>query len=281
MKIFTNIIKFILIMVLTMCLIFIGIISIASSTILDKGYILQKLEETNFYEETHNLAESNFENYIYQSGLDEDVLENICSKEKVEKDIKTMISNIYDGTEQKIDTTEIAQNLNNNIEKKGIKNSKNEKAIDTFVEHICNEYTETLIHTKYETKINDYLVKGTKLIGKAYNGILILTAVIIVMLIIINIKQISKLVLATGIALLASGAFNLIAHDIIISKVNIENIKIFNDTFSKSIVSIITDILSKISSLSMGMLIISIIFIVIYAMTEAYKKQKDEREESK
>lgn len=281
MKIFTNIIKFILIMVLTMCLIFIGIISIASSTILDKGYILQKLEETNFYEETHNLAESNFENYIYQSGLDEDVLENICSKEKVEKDIKTMISNIYDGTEQKIDTTEIAQNLNNNIEKKGIKNSKNEKAIDIFVEHICNEYTETLIHTKYETKINDYLAKGTKLIGKAYNGILILTAVIIVMLIIINIKQISKLVQATGIALLASGAFNLIAHDIIISKVNIENIKIFNDTFSKSIVSIITDILSKISSLSMGMLIISIIFIVIYAMTEAYKKQKDEREESK
>lgn len=279
MKIFINIIKFILILVLTICIIFAGIISIASSTILNKEYTLQKLEETNFYAEMYDIVESNFENYIYQSGLDEDVLENICSKEKVEKDIKLMISNIYEGTEQKIDTTEIEENLNRNIEQKGIKNSKNEKSIETFVKHICDEYTQTLIHTKYEGKINDYLVKVTKLVNTIYNGLFIVIVVDIILIVAISIKQISKVIQALGIAILASGAFDLIVHDIIVSKVNVEGIKIFNDTFSKAIVSIITELLSKISSLGIGMLSISVIIIIVYAIIKAYKKEDNKREE--
>lgn len=279
MKIFINIIRFILIIVLAICIISVGIISIASSTILNKEYTLQKLEETNFYTEMYDIVKSNFENYIYQSGLDEDVLENICSKEKIEKDIKIIISNIYEGKEQKIDTTEIAQNLNRNIEQKGIKNNKNASAIETFIKHICDEYTQTLIHTKYESKINDYLVKTTKLTNTIYNSLFIIIVVDIILIIAINIKQISKIIQAIGVAILASGAFNLVAHDIIVSKVNVEGIRIFNDTFSKSVVSIITEILSKISSLGMGMLLISAIIIILYAIIKAYKKENNQREE--
>ena len=73
MKVLTNIIKFILVSILTICLIAIGMITIVYSTILDKTYITSKLEETNFYQETYELVKSNFENYIYQSGLDEEV----------------------------------------------------------------------------------------------------------------------------------------------------------------------------------------------------------------
>ena len=87
MKILTNLLKFISILILTICLISVGIITIIFSTIFDKNYVEEKLEETNFYEETYKLVESNFENYIYQSGLDEEVLENICTKENVQKKI--------------------------------------------------------------------------------------------------------------------------------------------------------------------------------------------------
>ena len=72
-----------------------GVMTIVFSTILDKNYVMQKLEETNFYADTYELVESNFENYIYQSGLDEEVLKNICTEEKVKKDINIMLSNIY------------------------------------------------------------------------------------------------------------------------------------------------------------------------------------------
>ena len=64
----------------------------------------------------YTAVESDFENYIYQSGLDENVLENIVSLEKIENDTKTIINNLYDGTSETIDVTEIENNLNNNIQ---------------------------------------------------------------------------------------------------------------------------------------------------------------------
>ena len=57
MKVILNVIKFILILVLVVCLIFIGIKNIVSSTILNQDYVLNKLEETNFYVETYELVE--------------------------------------------------------------------------------------------------------------------------------------------------------------------------------------------------------------------------------
>ena len=133
MKVIINLLKFISITILTICLIILGITTIATSTILSKNYVTQKLEETDFYSGTYKLVESNFENYIYQSGLDEDVLKNICTQEKVKNDINIMLSNIYNGSNQTIDTTEIAENLNANIDKLGIKNNQNENAINEFV----------------------------------------------------------------------------------------------------------------------------------------------------
>ena len=121
MKVLINLLKFIFITILTICLIALGAITIASSTVLNKNYVMQKLEETDFQSGTYKLVESNFEKYIYQSGLDEEVLKSICTEDKVKNDIDLMLSNIYDGTNKTIDTTEISTNLNQNIDKLGIK----------------------------------------------------------------------------------------------------------------------------------------------------------------
>ena len=278
MKVLTNIIKFILVSILTICLIAIGMITIVYSTILDKTYITSKLEETNFYQETYELVKSNFENYIYQSGLDEEVLNDICSQEKVKNDINIIISNIYSGTKGKIDTSEIAENLNANINKLGIKNSQNQKAIDQFVDQICNEYTETIIHTNYENKLNSEYIKIVDKIVKLNNVVVVATIVVIILLIIMKIigAMASKLIQDFGIALFATGAFNLTACSIVMSKVNIEGIKIFNDTFSKAVVTIITEVITRIMSLGIGTMAIAIALIVAYAMVKVNKKNKEE-----
>ncbi len=278
MKVLTNIIKFILVSILTICLIAIGMITIVYSTILDKTYITSKLEETNFYQETYELVKSNFENYIYQSGLDEEVLNDICSQEKVKNDINIIISNIYSGTKGKIDTSEIAENLNANINKLGIKNSQNQKAIDQFVDQICNEYTETIIHTNYENKLNSEYIKIVDKVVKLNNVVVVATIVVIILLIIMNIigAMASKLIQDFGIALFATGAFNLTACSIVMSKVNIEGIKIFNDTFSKAVVTIITEVITRIMSLGIGTMAIAIALIVAYAMVKVNKKNKEE-----
>ena len=275
MKIVINLLKFILITILTICIIALSFITIAFSTIFNKDYVIQKLEENNFYSEMYKLVESNFENYIYQSGLDEEVLDNICTEEKVKEDIDKMLSNIYDGTEQKIDTTEIANNLNENIEKSGLKNSQNENAIKQFIEHICDEYTNTLVHTKYENQINEVYEKLINYLNKIYRVALIALVIDIIAIIIINKKKISKDIQQIGIAMFATSFFVLGVWQTIISKVDINGIKIFNDVFSKSIVVIIKDVIYQIISLALGTIFISIILIAIYATIVSAKTPKD------
>lgn len=283
MKVLINLLKFVSITVLTICMVALGFISIASSTVLDKNYIIQKLEETDFYSETYKLVESNFENYIYQSGLDEEVLENICTEEKVKKDINIMLSNIYDGTEQKIDTTEIADNLNQNIEQSGIKNSQNENAIKQFVEHICDEYTNTLVHTKYETRINDMYQKVIENLNEIYRVILTIFVLDIIVILVINKKAISKDIQYFGIALSATSFFDLSVWQVVMTKIDINGIKIFNDAFSKSLVNIIQEYIYQIASLALGIMIIGIIFISIYVTRVIMKvsKNKDEKNKTK
>ena len=231
---------------------------------MNKDYVEQKLEETDFYSGLYKLVESNFEKYIYQSGLDEDVLKDICSQDKVKSDINIMLANIYEGTNKKIDTTEISQNLNANIDKLNIKNTQNSSAINEFVNHICQEYTDTLVHSKYEYEINR--IYKISLVVLAIDGIVIL---------IINKKKISKDFQHWGIALMATSAFEIISCQIISLKVNIKGIKIFNDIFSNSLVTIIQDVLNKINSLALGTCMIAIILLGIYVSIKVNKKTKE------
>lgn len=277
MKIIANIARFILIAILTICIIAIGIISIVSSTILDKNYIMSKLEETNFYEETYNLVENNFENYIHQSGLEETALKDICSKDKVKQDINLMLSNIYEGTNKKIDTTEIKDNLNKNIDGLKVRNKQNSSAIDQFVNHICEEYESTLIHTEYENIINEQYKKVNNILDKVRTATIIAIVIDVILLAIVNIKKISKFVQAVGVSLLSSSLFEIVAYKIVTSKVDIAGIKIFNDTFSKTIVTIAQDVLNKVKTLGIISLIIAVVFIIIYAVIVAITKKENSK----
>lgn len=280
MKVLLNIIKFIIITVLVICSIAMGILKIVSSTILEKEYIISKLEETNFYGETYELVKSNFENYIDQSGLDETVLNNICTKEKIKNDINIIVSNLYEGKDVNIDTTEIAQNLNNNIDNLKIKNTRNSKAIEQFVEQICKEYTETILHTKYENKVNQIYKEAKETIHLVYTACLMGIVISGLLVLVINFKKVSKDLQDIGITALATSAFNIIACKIVTSKINIEGIKIFNDTFSKAIVIIIKDVISKIKMLGLIELLIGMVLIIIYSII-VFAKSKNEQTKEK
>ena len=88
MNTIVKIFRFVLILVLTISIISLVFINIASSTILSKDYILGKLDETYYYMDIREELESNFENYVGQSGLDEEVFHNIITEEKIKEEIK-------------------------------------------------------------------------------------------------------------------------------------------------------------------------------------------------
>ena len=233
------------------------------------------MKNNNFYSETYKLVESGFENYIGQSGLDEEVIKNICTEDKIKSDINIILSNIYEGTNEKIDTSEISNNLNSNIDKENVRTSSNSKAIDEFVEHICQSYKDTIISTSYENTINEKYSKITQKITKVQNILIIAIIISIIGVIALNVKDILKLLFWTESAVLSSAVMQLAITTVIKSKVNIDGIKIFNDAFSNIVVTIIKDILSKINIIAGKFIIVYFILVVIYAIIILSQKKEE------
>ena len=275
MKVGKKILNFIFVLVIALSFTFIGVKSVVFKTIFNKEYVLEQMENNNFYSETYKLVESGFENYIGQSGLDEEVIKNICTEDKIKNDINIILSNIYEGTNEKIDTSEISNNLNSNIDKENVRTSSNSKAIDEFVEHICQSYKDTIISTRYENTINEKYSKITQKITKVQNILIIAIIISIIGVIALNVKDILKLLFWTESAVLSSAVMQLAITTVIKSKVNIDGIKIFNDAFSNIVVTIIKDILSKINIIAGKFIIVYFILVVIYAIIILSQKKEE------
>lgn len=275
MKVGKKILNFIFVLVIALSFTFIGVKSVVFKTIFNKEYVLEQMEKNNFYSETYKLVESGFENYIGQSGLDEEVIKNICTEDKIKNDINIILSNIYEGTNEKIDTLEISNNLNSNIDKENVRTSSNSKAIDEFVEHICQSYKDTIISTNYENTINEKYSKITQKITKVQNILIIAIIISIIGVIALNVKDILKLLFWTESAVLSSAVMQLAITTVIKSKVNIDGIKIFNDAFSNIVVTIIKDILSKINIIAGKFIIVYFILVVIYAIIILSQKKEE------
>ena len=74
---------------------------------------------------------------------------------------------------------------------------------------------------------------------------------------------------------MAATFFELISFQIIQYKVNIQGIKIFNDVFSNTIVTIIKDVLYKINSIALGIFVFAVVFNTIYVVIITSKKTKE------
>ena len=279
MRIIKKIIKIIFSAILTISILLYILINLLSSTILKESYILSKLDQANFYQKVYEEVNSNFEKYIYQSGFDENVLNNVITEEKVKEDFKIIIDNIYNGTNQDINTETIKTNLTNNINSQlGANISKTQQnSIDSFVDTILNEYTQTILHTQYENKINKAYTQINKYINLANKALLIIMAVLMILLILLNLKRLYRGVSYIGISMLSSGILLCIADIFIKMKVDIKNIVILNDTISKIIINVITELLANILKDGIILLVSGIVLIIIANLRRAYKKYKYEQ----
>lgn len=281
MKILLNIIKFIIAIILTICVITLIIVNIASSTILNKEFILGKLDETNYYANIYTAVKSDFENYIYQSGLDESVLENIVPAEKIESDTKTIINNIYDGTNEDVDVTEIETNLRNNIENSLDYNlsATQQRTVNEFINRITQQYKDTITKTSYEDSINNMLEKARNIVDKLQKVSIIGIAVSFLIIIILSIKNLIAGLMLIGSTLISSGVFYILVNMIINAKVKIQNITILNDAISISLREIISTILKNLTTIGITLSIVGFVIIIIFAIIRSSKKEERENVE--
>ena len=246
-----------------------------------KDFVLQKLNETNYYANIYTAVESDFENYIYQSGLDEEVLENIVTPEKIENDTKVIINNIYDGTDEQIDITEIENNLRTNIEQSlnGNLSATQKKMVDEFINKITEQYQDTMTSTSYEDNIHNLLTKGMTIINLVNVASIIGIVVSAIIILVISFRRVWSGFMFIVSSTIASGVFYIFANILINAKVRIENITILNDAISITLREILTSILNQLTTTGIIITIVGVIILIVFAMMDSYQKRKKEIED--
>ena len=267
MKRITQLIKVFFIWLLMIDIISFICLNIFSKTILNQSYILSQLEEEKYYENVYYQIQNSFEGYIGPSGLEETILNGIYSKDKVKQDIINVVNYIYTGKNYEINTEEIQVNLSNNINESLLNYNLSEeekKSIVQFEEEIINEYKKQITHSQYFDKLANYIPKIIEnvLIIKIAMGVI--GFLIIGILFFINKKNFVKFMITIIISVLGSGLFLLFAKFWTTSKIEISNITILSDSFSKVISNILGEILCKWNLYGIILSIVSIILLIIF-----------------
>lgn len=272
-------ISYILSFILVILIIITCILTIVKSTIMNKQYVISKLEEAKYYERMDAEIIEQFKNYTIQSGLTDNVLENLFTIDKLTNDINNVIDCIYEGKELEINTTEIRENLKKNIENEVEKEGK----IVDFEEEAMQEYLKA-IENAYESQVS-YSTSVINEIGSKFSKILdltdkvdimlyIATAVVLLIIVIINIKQVIGLKYIS-ISAMASGLFILASKMILESKTDLKNIMLINQATTNVIQLVIDDLLSKVIIIGGGLLVFGIICSLAYnAINKKYLTEK-------
>lgn len=260
------ILKNLLVVILFICIFAFGIFNILSNTVFNQEFTLKKLEETNYYANIYTQIKLDFENYIYQSGLDENVIENIILPDEVKKDTRKIIVGIYNGIHEEVDTTKVRERLNDNInstlEGKKI-DEKTQKSINSFVDQIANQYEETITKTEYEKQIYQGFSKMKKAVDFGRKITIILVIIIGMLIIATYYKKLFKNIAYVGTALLSDGLAFIFLKFYIIKKVNIENLMVLNDAITISLRDYLRSILNIVTTYGCILVVLGLLLIVV------------------
>lgn len=115
MDILKKILNIVMAFILTLLLVANFMIILISNTILSKDYMESKIEENGYPQKIETDLKNGFESYKYQSGLPDEIFENLYTMDMIQDDIFSIISNIYYGTEIKNSSDKVKENISHNI----------------------------------------------------------------------------------------------------------------------------------------------------------------------
>lgn len=254
-KLISYMLVFILIILLTSSI----LCTIMTSTILNEKFTLKILDKNEYYSKIYNEIMQNFKNNTIQSGLEDSVLNGIISEEQVKKDVTELINSIYENKQIKIDTesvkTKLQQNINAVIAENNKKVSKDEQEeIDAYVNTIANIYKEGILYAdEYIPEIQNIVAKLKGIMEKGKPILYIVTIIVAIIILALNrkesIKYFSITATSTGLLLIITKIMEVIT-------MKTQNILILNQAFSKIVVNIIEEIMTK-------FLVFGIVFLII------------------
>lgn len=280
MKIVKGVCNTIIAFFLTIVILANFIIILLSNTLLDANYMLGLVEENGYYEKIETDLKNGFQEYQYQSGLPDEVFENLYSSSELKKDIDSIIKNVYEGTEVTSHAesvkTKILENVNNYLTENNIVLiGEQKKNIEEYQNLIVKVYEDKVNSAfSYVKKVRPVLEKIQMAIG-VVKWILIGSLVaLLIFALLLNLRTMGLFVSTIGIALLASGSVLECLNFVIHKNIDIQNILLFAQSFSDLIKYILYDLLSKVNFYGIVAIVLGIVGIV-WGSYGRYKKEEE------
>ena len=165
-------------MVLSIGVLGLSLTTLLKFTIFDDAYLIKHLEKNNYYNELYSSIKEEMSYYIIQSGLSEEILDDIYSEEMISDSVIILINDFYNGNELKVETEIVKNNLKSNIDKYLLKNNivvDDRKALDLFVDEMIKIYDQEIRLSNSISKVQDMFNKFDKLIDILFMVLVILT----------------------------------------------------------------------------------------------------------
>lgn len=248
-------------------------ITIILFTIFNQNFMAQQLNETNYYEKLYTNIKLEMSYYVTQSGLSDDILNNIFDKELLRRTTEKMLDNFYNNKDNTINKTSVEENLMNNIneELKDYKLTEEDKtSIDKFITQMSSTY-------EMEISYSNILNKYHNSFNRIYH-ILVALDILCIALFIIN-YFITRYTLKERniiISLLTTTVLITIIHLYLSNTLDLGHLEFYNDIISNLINYTYQSIMSIFNIVSTLYLVISL-SLILYATkyTKELLKYKD------
>jgi len=260
--------------------------NILSNKLLNKNYMLNKMEEMQVYLQISRDVQSGFENYIYQSGLPEDTIKDLYTDEMIRNDTNSILEYIYDGTEIKISDDIVRANLEQKIvsyvEGQNLKlNDQGRKNISDFEDLIVNEYKTNVNIDEYNSSlqvfpiIHNVVQKLQDINQKIWYLPIIALLIVLFVFILINRKNLLIAIQYLSISSLSIGVILKIALNLVLKSFDIDNIVLFSTAMTNLVINIIKEILYSLLDNSNIFVICGIVGIIVTSLLKNISTNKD------
>lgn len=135
-------------------------------TVFNEDYVLDLLNNHNYYQELYDNTLEEVSYYLEQSGLNEEVLNNVISVKSLKNEIITTIDNLYTNQKITVNTEEFQNNLTTNINNY-IKDNNirvdNKDTVNILTKKLVNIYEEEISYNNTFKKVRPMFNKAYKL----------------------------------------------------------------------------------------------------------------------
>ncbi len=280
MKFLNMISNLILSFLLVIIIIVVIVFHLASTTILNKEYVLKKLKETEYYLQISREIQNAFENYRYQSGLPEEMIKDLYTEEMIQSDVNSIVDYIYEDKDIVISEQQVKEKLDTKIKnylvsEGKILNKQGEKNVQEFEDLMMKEYYKNFNVSESGLKIaKDTLNKIIPIYVHLKYAPLFFLVMVFISIILLNIKDVLMGIRFVSISLLTTGILLKIGKSFVFSHIDIDNRIVLTASLSNSITTIIKEILYTIADYGTWFVLCGIIGIIITSILKNTKARE-------